>query len=220
MKYELKKEIVNAIIALLPLGYLLFIWKELPDSVPLHWNYKGEIDNYGGKTTLLMIPFLLPILTYSLFLIIPNIDPKGKLNNMGNKLDHLKFLMTLFSSILALLILYSAKTGSVMKMNLIPVLVGGLLMVLGNYFKTIKPNYFIGIKTPWTLNNDNNWKLTHEYSGKVWIMGGLIIILSSLLLNAAWSTGVFIAITAVLVILPFWYSYQLFKKDKNGLVNQ
>jgi uncharacterized membrane protein len=219
MKYEFRKEIVSAIIALLPLGYLLFIWKELPDSVPLHWNYKGEIDNYGSKSTLLMIPFLLPILTYSLFLIIPNIDPKGKLNNMGNKLDHLKFLMTLFSSILALLILYSAKTGSMMKMNLIPILIGGLLMVLGNYFKTIKPNYFIGIKTPWTLNNDNNWKLTHEYSGKVWIIGGLIIILSSLVLNAAWSIGVFLATIAVLVILPFWYSYQLFKKG-NSLINE
>ena len=180
---NLKKELPLIGIVILPFTYLAYVWNNLPNKVPIHWNLKGEIDRYGDKSELILIPILLPLLTYLIFLIVPKIDPKNKLNKMGNKLNTIKFLTTAFMSILALFIIYSAKNQTFTNPNYIVLLIGSLYLILGNYFKTIKANYFIGIRTPWTLENETVWKETHKLGGKMWFIGGLLIIISSLLLE-------------------------------------
>ena len=209
-----KKELPVAAIALLPLIYLLIIWNELPAVVPTHWNIKGEIDDYGSKATMIMIPLLLPCLIYVLLLIIPAIDPKGKLSKMGNKLYTFKFLMTTFMSLLAMWILYSTKKQSTGNLNTILIAIGLLFLILGNYFKTIQPNYFVGIRTPWALENEMNWKATHKLAGKLWFAGGLLIMLMGFILRAKTNFIVLMCITAVLVFVPVVYSYLFYRKQK------
>ena len=211
---NLKKELPLVVIVLLPFIYLGYIWNQLPEKVPLHWNIKGEIDRYGEKIELIIIPFLLPLLVYIIFLVVPQIDPKNQLNKMGNKLQTIKFLLTTFMSILALFILYTAKNESFANPNYIVLLIGVLYLVFGNYFKTIKANYFIGIRTPWTLENETVWKETHKLGGKMWFIGGLIIILSSLLLEKQTNFTIFIVITAIITIIPVVYSYLKFQTLK------
>ena len=169
MKIDIKKEIPLIGVVLLPFLYLGYIWQELPNKVPVHWNAKGEIDRYGDKTELLLIPFLLPLLIYVIFLVIPYIDPKKNIEKMGKKYDTIKFLLTVFMSVLATYILYSAKTASISSPNGVIILIGILFIILGNFFKTIKANYFIGIRTPWTLENEEVWKHTHRMAGKLWV---------------------------------------------------
>ncbi|WP_027077819.1 SdpI family protein [Maribacter antarcticus] len=215
---KLKKEIPLIVIVLLPFIYLAYVWNQLPEKVPMHWNIKGEIDRYGEKTELLLIPFLLPFLVYIIFLVIPKIDPKNKLNKMGNKLQTLKVLMTTFMSVLALFIIYSAKNQSFANPNYIVLLIGVLYIILGNYFKTIKANYFIGIRTPWTLENETVWKETHKLGGKMWFIGGIIVVLSSLILDKQPNFTLFLIITGIISIIPIVYSYLLFKNEKkNGI---
>ncbi len=211
---KLKQEWPLLVIVALPFIYLAYTWPQLPEQVPLHWNMKGEIDRYGSKLELLMIPFLLPVLTYLIFLVVPNIDPKDKLNKMGKKLGSIKWLLTTLMSILALFIIYSVKNESLTNPNYIVLLVGVLYVILGNYFKTIKPNYFIGIKTPWTLENETVWKATHQLAGKMWLVGGIIVVLSSLLANKQTNFILFIVITGVISIVPIAYSYFKFKSLK------
>ena len=53
-------------------GYILFTsWNIIPDTIPLHFNFKGEPDSYGSKSSL----FFLPLLSVFLFgcLTIANI---------------------------------------------------------------------------------------------------------------------------------------------------
>ena len=212
-----KKELPILIIVSLPFIYLAYIWNELPSKVPLHWNIHGEIDRYGDKSELLIIPFLLPLLVYLIFLVVPKIDPKKKLHKMGGKFQTIKFILTTFMSILALFIIYSAKNQSITNSNYIVLIVGVLFIVLGNYFKTIKPNYFIGIRTPWTLENDDNWKETHKLGGKLWFVGGILIVILSLFLNTSLNFTVFLIITGVIVIIPVVYSY-LHYRNKGNMV--
>ena len=150
---KLKKEIPLLIIVLLPFIYLGYIWDLLPETVPTHWNWKGEIDAWGNKKSLILITFLLPGLTYIIFSLVPLIDPKKKIQSMGNKFYNLKFLLVLFMSALAVFIIYSVKAQSIGNTVFIILAIGVLYMLLGNYMKTIKANYFIGIRTPWTLEN-------------------------------------------------------------------
>lgn len=211
---SLKNELPIVGLVLLPFVYLAFVWNQLPDEVPVHWNFEGEIDRYGNKTSLLLIPILLPLLTYLVFVLIPKIDPKNNLNKMGNKFQKLKFALTAFMSVLALFIIYSAKNQSLGNPNYLILLVGLLYIILGNYFKTIKPNYFIGIRTPWTLENDYIWQKTHKFGGILWFFGGLIIIILSLVLDTNLNNIFFLGISAVITILPILYSYLMSKADK------
>ena len=209
---KLKKELPLIAIVLLPFVYLAYIWNELPSKVPVHWNIHGEIDRYGNKSELILIPILLPLLVYLIFLVVPKIDPKNKLKKMGNKLQIIKFLLTASMSILALFILYTAKNQSFTNSNYIILFIGLLFIMLGNYFKTIKANYFIGIRTPWTLENETVWKETHILGGKLWFIGGLIIVVSSLVLERQVNFTLFIIITAIITVVPIVYSYLAFQK--------
>lgn len=210
---KLKKEIPFIAVALLPFVYLAYIWNELPKQVPMHWNAEGEIDRYGDKNELLVMIFMLTGITYFIFLIIPYIDPKQKLQNMGNKLNNLRLILGLFMSALAIYILYSVQQKTSNPVLIFP-LIGLLFAFLGNYFKTIKPNYFIGIRTPWTLENEEVWKKTHLMGGKLWFIGGLLMALTFLIPNEM-QLYTFLGITAVITIVPIVYSYLEFKKIKN-----
>ena len=217
MKLNLQKELPLIAIVLAPFIYLAFIWKNLPDSVPIHWDIEGDIDRYGDKSELILIPILLPLLIYVIFTIVPLIDPKGKIQQMGNKYFMLKTAMTVFMSILASIIIYAVKNESLYNPNYIILLIGVLLMILGNYFKTLRANYFIGIRTPWTLENQTVWKETHKLAGKIWFIGGLVIIVSSLLLDKEANFKLFIGIIIVISLIPVIYSFFKFRSLSNSL---
>ncbi len=208
---SIKKEIPLITIVSLPFIYLAYIWNELPEKVPMHWNIKGEIDRFGDKSELLLIPILLPLLIYIIFLIVPQIDPKNKIKKMGNKYQHIKILLTAFMSILALFIIYSVKNQSFANPNYTVLIIGILYIIFGNYFKTIKANYFIGIRTPWTLENETVWKETHKLGGKMWFSGGIIVVVSSLILDKQLNFILFMIITGIIAIIPIVYSYFKFK---------
>ena len=214
---KIKNELPIIGIVLLPFIYLAFLWNQLPKTIPVHWNINGEIDRFGDKTELLLLPILLPLLTYFIFLVVPKIDPKNKLNNMGNKLQNLKFLMTLLMSVLAVFIIYSAKEQRLSNPNYVMLLIGILYTILGNFFKTIKPNYFIGIKTPWTLESEYIWKETHKLGGILWLIGGILVVILSLILNPRLNNIFFLGITAIITIIPVIYSYALHQNQKKNI---
>ena len=212
---KFKKEIPYLAVSLLPFVYLAYIWPSLPQRVPMHWNASGEIDRWGDKSETLMIPILMTGLVYVLFLILPKIDPKGKLESMGNKLNSFRMILTCFMSVLSLYVLYSIKTHNADPKMLFPLL-GLLFAFLGNYMKTMKPNYFIGFRTPWTLENEEVWKKTHKMGGMLWFIGGLLMTFT-FLLEGKTQLYTFMAILVVITIIPVVYSYLEFQKQKNKI---
>lgn len=212
MNSTFRKELPIIALVLMPFVYLAFIWNSLPEKVPTHWSAKGEIDHWGDKIFLISVPFMLPFFIYILFLIIPKIDPKKKISLMGGKFYQIKFVFVLFGSLLALFVIYSSKSLSFSSPNFVFVLIGFLLVAMGNYFKVIQPNYFIGIRTPWTLENREVWKLTHIFAGKLWFIGGFFIVLGALLFEITFFSTVFIVFVTVLAFIPMVYSYIKFKE--------
>jgi len=212
MKFNLKNEFPLWLIVAIPFIYLAYVWKDLPEKVPMHWNIKGEIDRWGEKQELILIPVLLPLLVYIIFLLVPLIDPKRQITKMGSKYHNFKFILTLFMSVLALFIIYTAKEVSFSNPNYIFIFIGLLFAVMGNFFKTIRPNYFIGIKTPWTLENETVWKETHQLAGKMWFVGGILIILCCLIFDKTLASIIFISVTLIITIIPVVFSYLRFNK--------
>lgn len=205
------KELILWIIILIPVVYLIFIWDKLPLRIPTHFDFGGNPNGWTDKDS---FPFLiggLGIGTYFLMLLIPIFDPKRKIEQMGDKYYSLRLLMTGFMSALSFYLLYIGEKGTV-NSNLLIALIGAFYAVIGNYLQAVKPNYFIGIRTPWTLENEETWRKTHRLGGKVWLLGGLLIILIAFIVKnnsiLAISFGI---VTGIVIIVPVIYSFILFK---------
>ena len=201
------------LLMLLPFIYLAGIWESLPDTVPTHFNAQGEPDGWGSKATLIWLPMVLIFPTYILLELVPMIDPKNKLGAMGKKYEHLKMIVLALLSALSVVIIYSARQGQLgMNPGFLFALFGLFFALIGNYFPAIRHNYFVGIRTPWTLESETVWKRTHRMAGHWWVVGGILIVIASLLLDKQWVFPVFISITLVITLVPIVYSYLEFKK--------
>ena len=203
-------------IAVIPLLYLLVIWKSLPEKIAMHFDLQGHPDRYGNKTELLVMTGVLALVSIGLFFLLSNIykiDPKKYAVENKDRLTRMAFVISIFMSALSCFIIYSsAKGGFELGIRYVFAGVGLLFCFIGNYMHNIKPNYFAGIRVPWTLNNEENWRKTHLLAGKIWFAGGLVLSLLCLLLPDKISLIIFFALTMILVIIPIVYSYRLYKK--------
>jgi uncharacterized membrane protein len=211
MKTNLSKQWSIISLIALPIAYLIYLWNKIPKEVPMHFDIHGEVDRYGSKSELIIIT-LLPLFIYGMMILIPKLDPKKQLDKMGNKYNSLTFIIVLFMSILAIYMIYTSVNSTSISSNFIYIMVGGLFMLLGNFFKTIKPNYFVGIRTPWTLESEEVWVKTHKMSGYLWVAGGLMIIICALLFSAEIAFYAVMAISILLAIVVVVFSYIKYKE--------
>ena len=79
----------------------------------------------------------------------------------------------------------------------------------------VKQNYFLGIKLPWTYASEDNWNKTHRFGGKVWVVGGVLILLNMMLKVKYLEVVIMIA----MILLPTVYSYLYSRKESKESSN-
>ena len=57
-RYQRIAGILAPLILLGAIVYILAVWHTLPEKVPTHYNFAGEIDGYGGRGSLLLMPVI------------------------------------------------------------------------------------------------------------------------------------------------------------------
>lgn len=220
IKPTIKSEIMPIIFILIACFSSFYFYAHFPDQVPLHWNFAGEVDSYGSR---IQGAFLMPAMMigmYLLFLFIPLIDPKKERYAQFRKIYHVFKGVLLFF----MLLIYYALGLSGLGYNIeigtwIPVFVGLLFIILGNYMGKIKPNWFMGIRTPWTLSSEEVWNKTHRFGGKAFIIGGVLMVFMSLI-PVAYKIPIFIIVIVIVGFLPIIYSYILFIGEKRAKANK
>ena len=207
IKKNWKLLLITSIMILLPILAGLILWNRLPEQIPTHWNAAGEIDGWSSKPFAI---FFLPMLLLGihwLCIVGTSADPKKEAH--PQKVLHLVFWICPIVSILMFTLTYVAALGMEVRMEVVmPIFVGLVLTIVGNYLPKCKQNYTIGIKIPWTLNNEENWNKTHRFAGWLWTICGLIIMLSGFF-GGAW---IFLAVVLLMVLAPLVYSFLLHRK--------
>lgn len=98
--------------------------------------------------------------------------------------------------------------------NPVLIIIGLMLAVLGNILPKVPRNFFVGIRTPWAISDEENWHKTHRVGGKVFLLGGFLMILSGVVpLSGAVMASLAWLIMAV-VLFPLVYSFVLYLKRK------
>jgi len=209
---DLKKDWPILILILFGFALGAYFYPSLPDRVPIHWNIKGEIDGYGSKA---FGAFAMPginLAVYIMMLFLPHIDPRKK-NYAGFRQTYqfTKYLLVLFLLGIEVLMLLTAMGVNLNVSFIIMLMVSLLFIFLGNVMGRFKHNYFVGIKTPWTLANEEVWRKTHRLAGPLWVLGGILNIVLSLLGGNIQVIG-FIVIIVVMVVVPLVYSFLAYRQ--------
>ncbi|OGZ19082.1 MAG: hypothetical protein A2175_02050 [Candidatus Nealsonbacteria bacterium RBG_13_42_11] len=214
MKIFTAKEILpfSLIVFIFAVGVLLY--PILPDRIPSHWNINGEIDAWSSKCFMVLLIPGITLLIYLLMIFLPLIDPL--------KLNYQKFIMpyfwlrTVFVLFFVLLYLYTLLAALGVEMIniryfIVPVL-SVMFIVIGLLLPSIKKNYFVGIRTPWTIHSEEVWDKTHQKSGQLFILAGIVSLVGVFMPQYSFP----ILITAILLasLSSVAYSYFVFKQIK------
>lgn len=206
------KAVVSSVIILLPVLFGLIMWNQLPATMTSHWGADGVADGTATKGFMVFgLPLILLALHW-LMLVAETLLQKSKPQN--SKIVSIQFFIIPITSLVVNTFIYSVSLGKDWNLfALIPVLIGGLFLYIGNYLpKTIR-NRTMGIKLRWTMGNDENWQKTHRLGGKLWFWSGLVIIASALL-PTKFTIAAMIAMIAVSILVPTVYSYSIYRKHK------
>lgn len=184
----------------------------LPETIPSHWNWAGEIDGYMGRVGVFLMPSI-SFLVVLLMRFLPRLDPKYK--NYASFEGAYRLIMlalVLFFAVMQGLIIYSAFFPRLLAIDrIMPLLTGGLFILIGKSMYEVRSNFFMGIRTPWTLSSDEVWQRTHHMGGRLWMIGGCLMALTALLPSLP-RIILFFTIVALLALIPIIYSYFIFKQ--------
>ena len=210
MKMNKKLLLLTSIVILFPILWGLIIWSQLPNQIPIHFNLAGQANNFQSKP---LVVFGLPIfdLMVHLFMIFVTArDPKNR--TMNEKMEKVIYWLTPIVSLSVSYLIYSKALGSTTNPSIfVSALLGLIFVMMGNYMPKLKVNHTVGIRLPWTLQSEDNWHKTHRLAGKLWVLGGLILLIEAGIQFAVpYVMGIVIL---TIVLIPIMYSYQLSRKD-------
>lgn len=217
MREYLKKNkwmmMITSILILLPIFVGILLWDKMPDKVPYHWGVNGEVDGWASKPVAV---FLLPIILLAiqwLCIFVTALEPKAKNVTSTKMMGIVLWIIPVLNLFLHVMVWLATFERKVNMAAVMPLFMGALFVIIGNYLPKCKQSYTMGIKLPWTLNDEENWNKTHRLAGKLWVAGGLLC-MPCALLSGAWSFFVMMSILVVMCAVPTVYSYRLYKKKK------
>jgi uncharacterized membrane protein len=183
-------------------------------TVPIHWDAAGAPNGYGPAwLSFLLVPAITAGLV-ALFALIPRIEPRR-----ANLQKSSSAYLTAASAMLVLMVGIQAAVvgaGAGYAIPIAPIVGGGvglLFVVLGNVMTTVRSNFMFGVRTPWTLTSDLAWDRTHRLIGRLWVIGGIAMFVSSLLGRADLLVAVILGFVVGSLVIAVVYSYRVWLTD-------
>lgn len=214
---SLKTEIWPLLTILVGIGLSIWAYPQLPEQVVTHWNFNGQPDDWSSRLLhSILFPSIL-VVSYILVTIMPSFDPrKERYGEFANV-----YLMVRNLIMVVLLGIFLASTLFNLGYNInigliVPTAIGGMMIIIGNYFGKLKRNSFIGIRTKWSLYSENTWYKTHRLGSRIFIIWGFLLIFIPWLEP---TLGIIVFIGGLVMTLfgSLGASYYFYKQEKKHL---
>jgi uncharacterized membrane protein len=185
----------------------------LPDSVPSHFNAAGQVNGYLPKW---INAILFPGISLALFFILRfamQISPRlGNANQRRANTQVVNLILVgilLFMLVIQLTITAYALGLPVDISFVISLAISVLFVFLGNFLGKLRRNFWAGIRTPWTLASDIVWERTHRLGGWLFVLVGLIGIVTSFFAPLRiWGLMVPLILAIVITVVYSYIAYQ------------
>lgn len=200
------------LLSLLPFVLVAIAWPHLPERIPGHWGFNGQIDRYDAPATLWLMCAIGPLLSLG-FQFLPRLDPKRE--NYEKFQPYYDFFGPLVPLLLLLCIAVTLSEslwpGQINVARAIGLMVGVLFLIIGNIMGKVKTNWFMGFRTPWALSDPDVWNKTQRLGGWTFFLSGLSAVILSLLAPVQVFFLVFFAILFLGIALTYFMSWKWFK---------
>ena len=211
------KDLLLIFFIFLPLVIHLVSLNYLPNSVPMHYGFNGEVDRWGSKFEMLIVPILGIIGGMGCFIYTKCATKKLK-NNL-KAFNATTFVIALTFNILTIAFLITSfnKTTNInetISNKLIFSSIGFGFIILGNYMPKAKKNHYFGVRTKLTLSDDELWFKTQRFSGKLFVGFGLILTIISFFLPTSILLWFIMSSTLIITVLSCGYPRKLLNERK------
>ena len=199
--------ILTSLIILLPMLAGILLWDQLPEKMAIHWDANGEANGWTSRPVAV---FGLPLFLLAIhFICAWGTDLDKRNRNQNEKIKQITLWIAPAVSLLGNSSTYAAAMGQEMDIVRYATLFMGLVfLMIGNYMPKCKQNYTIGIKLKWTLESEENWYATHRLAGKIWMAGGLVILICGFFSILQPLPLLFL----LMVLIPVVYSWRYSKR--------
>ncbi len=190
----------------------VLVYPHLPGRVPSHWNVNGQVDGYSSRG---FVVFFMPLLIawiYAMMVLLPLIDPKRQnYARFAGAYRMLRGALVVFLSGIWMISILSGLGYSVDVRTITRGGLGLLLLLFGSFMGQIRFNYFVGVRTPWTLADERVWQQTHLFTGHIWVLGGLLLLIGAGV-PGDWGTVFYAGVLAMMILAPIIFSYAEFTR--------
>lgn len=211
IKNNIGRLIASSVVILLPMLAGVLLWNTLPDTMSIHWGIDGKEDGTGTRAFAVFVLPLILLALHWLCVIVTALDHKNRAQS--SKVFHMVLWIVPLISLFTSAILYAVAYGMTDDVTIwLPLILGLIFFVIGNYLPKCQRNRTIGIKVKWALASDDNWNATHRLGGKVWVVAGLVMPFCALL-PTLWMMGTAFAIILLAALIPTVYSYGYYRRQ-------
>lgn len=185
------------ILLLMPAIALCLFLPFLPVNVPTHFGFSGTADLNGSKWELLLIAGVCLLILY----LALSMRKKDIKTDIEKKALITYVCVSIVLNIIGFGMIYAGHRGidtfiPMRLIELIPFLIGVVVIVLGVLMFFTKPNFFLGVRTNATLSNEDLWIRTNQISSYIIVLAGGGILLSTILARI----HVYNCIVAILIL--------------------
>jgi len=207
---------ISVVLTVLTLVSVLILYPRMPETVPTHWNFRGEVDGYGPRSTAFLLPAMMALLLL-VFRLLPWLSPRHfELDTFRSTYDCIVLIIMSLTAYIHFLVMLAYLGVTV---NIARALVAGVFLMcalLGNVLGRVRRNFYVGIRTPWTLANERVWNDTHRLGAWLFAGAGAIGFILTLAGLPLWLPLVLLAPAG---LVPVVYSLVLYKKlERRGEV--
>ena len=190
----------------------------MPDIIPAHYNFAGEVDRFGSKYEMLIMTGITVLTAAGLLLSAYTSERKGKTENLKvlliiTLLTTLFLMgMSVFFFVKALTYEEGAPTGVSMEiMKFVSMMTGICLVVYGNILPKLRRNSRAGMRTKWSLSSDVAWQKSQRLAGIAGVICGLILMFGAIFISGIGNIIFMTVVSVVWIVLSVVASYRYAK---------
>lgn len=196
----------------------------LPDTVPVHYNFAGEVDRMGSRFEFLLFPAIMAVVGGIFALAARRC---GRKDTKENLLTEKILLVSAFFEVLlmgGLGLYFMWKAGTYAPGDAGPAVstefmrfagmgVGVLLVLLGNVMPKATRNAFFGLRTKWSMANDEAWRKSQRFGGFSAVAVGFILIVTGIFMDGLSHLILCAAVGLVWCGACVWMSYRFYRNS-------
>lgn len=221
MKIARPPFIISIVISVLSLVGVGIVYRYLPAIIPIHWNALGEVDSTGPRWVIFLLA-AMPLGMIGLLAVTPRLDPRGEAYEKHGKAYQVVILLITLLLVMVTWVSLAVALGWPLRVEIIvPVAVGVVFLVLGNFLPQVRNNFSFGVRTPWALSNEVCWRKTQRFGGYVFVgLGLMFVALPFLPLPAIpkWIGGTVLMFAGIFSM--FLYSWLVWRKEQGVKADQ